>query len=423
MSPTGLDLIYDWNAGGGPAPLPPRPVEVVDETLRDGLQSPSIVDPSIEDKIRMLHCQARLGVHASDIGLPGAGPRAVASALALAREIVSAKLPLEPYCAARTVIADIDPIIEITQKTGLRIGAATFIGSSPIRHFAEGWDLDRLLRTTEEAIGYALAHDVPVMYVTEDTTRARPDILRALYTAAVRCGARRVCVADTVGYATPEGTARVVRFVRGVLEETGEDVAIEYHGHRDRGLSLANALAAYLAGADRVHGTILGMGERVGNAPLDLLLINLKLLGWLDTNVAALPEYVELVSRACHWPIPHNYPAFGRDAFRTGTGVHAAAVIKAQRKGDTDLADRVYSSIPAGMLGLKQVIEVGPMSGESNVVYWLETHGYEAPRPLVEHLFHLAKQRETVFDDAELAAAIAAFGGPTRAPARGSGGT
>ncbi len=421
VRPSDPDLIYDWNMGDDPPLRPPRPVEVVDETLRDGLQCPSIVDPSIEDKIAMLHLQARLGVHGSDIGLPGAGPRAVASALALAREIVSARLPLDPYCAARTVTADIDPIIEITQKTGLRIGAALFIGSSPIRHFAEGWDLDRLLRTTEEAIGHALAHDVPVMYVTEDTTRARPEILRRLYETAVRCGARRVCVADTVGHATPEGTARVVRFVRGVLDETGEDVAIEFHGHRDRGLSLSNALAAYLAGADRVHGTILGMGERVGNAPLDLLLVNLKLLGWLDSNVGVLREYVDLVSRACHLPVPCNYPAFGRDAFRTATGVHAAAVIKAKRKGNTDLADRIYSSVPAGMLGLEQIIEVGPMSGESNVVHWLEAHGHEASRPLVEHLFHLAKQRERVFDDGELAAAVDEFRArPARAVRQGS---
>lgn len=403
------ELVYDWNTGGGPPPPPPRRVEVVDETLRDGLQSPSVTDPPIEEKLRALHFQAKLGVHGNDIGLPGAGPRAAESTLALAREIVRAKLPIEPYCAARTHRSDIDPIIEITQKTGLRIEAATFIGSSPIRQYAEDWDLDRLLRTTEEAVTYAVRHGVPVLYVTEDTTRARPEVLEKLYTAAVHCGARRVVVADTVGHATPEGTARVVAFIRGVVDRTGEKVGVDWHGHRDRDLAVANALAAYVAGADRVHGTILGIGERVGNAPLDLILINLKLLGWLDVDLTSLPEYAALVSRVCRVPLPPNYPALGRDAFRTGTGVHAAAVIKAQKKGDAWLADRVYSSIPAGMLGLRQVIEVGPMCGESNVVYWLESRGHEAEPPLVQHILRLAKQREAVFEDAELNAIVADF--------------
>ncbi len=407
--PSERDLIYDWNAGEGEPTRPPRRVQVVDETLRDGLQSPSVTDPPIEEKIRALHFQARLGVHGNDIGLPGAGPRAKEAALALAREIARSKLAIEPYCAARTHKDDIDPIIEITQHTGLRIEAATFIGSSPIRVYAEDWDLDRLLRHTEEAVTYATRNGVPVMYVTEDTTRARPEILRRLYRTAIECGARRVCVSDTVGHATPEGATRVIRFIREVVDATGEKVGVDWHGHRDRDLGVANALAALMAGADRVHGTILGVGERVGNAPLDLILINLKLLGWLDSDLTALPAYCALVSHACRVPIPYNYPALGRDAFRTGTGVHAAAVIKAKKKGDAWLADRVYSSVPAGMLGLRQEINVGPMCGESNVIYWLTEHGYEPERPLVEHIYRLAKQREAVFEDAELEGVIRAF--------------
>ena len=407
--PSERDLIYDWNVGEAGPLRPPRPVQVVDETLRDGLQSPSVTDPPIEEKIRALHFQARLGIHGNDIGLPGAGPRAKEAALALANEIARAKLPIEPYCAARTHRDDIDPIIDISQKSGLEIEAATFIGSSPIRQYAEGWDLDRLLKHTEEAVIYSTRNGVPVMYVTEDTTRARPEILRRLYTKAVECGARRVCVSDTVGHATPEGAARLIAFIRGVVDATGEKVGVDWHGHRDRDLGVANALAALLAGADRVHGTILGVGERVGNAPLDLILINLKLLGWLDPDLTALPEYCALVSRSCRVPIPHNYPALGRDAFRTGTGVHAAAVIKAKKKGDSWLADRVYSSVPAGMLGLKQEINVGPMCGESNVIYWLTEHGHEPDRPLVEHVFRLAKQREAVFEDAELELVVLEF--------------
>jgi 2-isopropylmalate synthase len=418
--PSERDLIYDWNTGEDAPPRPPRRVQVVDETLRDGLQSPSVTDPPIEKKIEALHFQARLGVHGNDIGLPGAGPRAKESTLALAAEIVRAKIQIEPYCAARTHKNDIDPIIDITQRTGLRIEAATFIGSSPIRQYAEDWDLDRLLHHTEEAVTYCTRNSVPVMYVTEDTTRARPEILRQLYTKAVECGARRVCVSDTVGHATPEGAARVIRFIREVVDATGETVGVDWHGHRDRDLGVANALAALMAGADRVHGTILGVGERVGNAPLDLILINLKLLGWLDSDLSCLPEYAALVSESCRVPIPYNYPALGRDAFRTGTGVHAAAVIKARKKGDDWLADRVYSSVPAGMLGLRQAIDVGPMCGESNVIHWLTEHGHEPDRALVTHLFGLAKGREAVFSDQELEEAVRAFREPSsRAGARG----
>ena len=408
-NPSERELIYDWNTGDGPPAKPPRRVQVVDETLRDGLQSPSVADPPIEDKIRALHFQAKLGVHGNDIGLPGAGPRAKEATLALAREMARAKLPIEPYCAARTHKNDIDPIIDITQQTGLRIEAATFIGSSPIRQYAEDWDLEKLLQHTEEAVTYSVKNGVPVMYVTEDTTRARPDILRRLYTAAIECGARRICISDTVGHATPDGAARLVGFLREVVDATGETVGVDWHGHRDRDLGVANALAALLAGADRVHGTILGVGERVGNAPLDMILINLNLLGWLECDLTTLPDYAALVSRACRVPIPYNYPALGRDAFRTGTGVHAAAVIKAEKKGDAWLADRVYSSVPAGMLGLKQEINVGPMCGESNVIYWLTSRGHAAERPLVEHIFRLAKQRETVFEDNELEGLVREF--------------
>ncbi len=404
--PSERDLIYDWNVGEGVPERPPRRVQVVDETLRDGLQSPSVADPPIAEKIRALHLQARIGVHGNDIGLPGAGPRAKEAALALAKEIATAKLPIEPYCAARTLRADIDPVIEISQLAGLRIEAATFIGSSPIRQYAEDWDLDRMLRHTEEAVTYSVRNGVPVMYVTEDTTRARPEILRRLYRTAIECGARRVCVADTVGHATPEGAARLVGFIRELVDSTGEKVGVDWHGHRDRDLAVANALAALRAGADRVHGTILGIGERVGNAPLDLILVNLRLLGWLESDLTALPEYCQLVSRACRVPIPYNYPVLGKDAFRTATGVHAAAVIKAKRKGNDWLADRVYSSVPADWLGLRQKIDVGPMCGESNVVCWLVEHGHDPEPKLVEHLFRLAKQRETVFEDLELEALV-----------------
>ena len=209
------ELVYDWNAAAGASgPGAARPVQLDDETLRNSLQSPSVRDPSIEAKIRILHLMAELGIHTADLGLPGAGPRAVADVRALAREIVQAGLPIGANCAARTVRADIEPIARISQEVGLPIEACTFIGSSPIRQYAEGWSIDRMLKATEDAVSFAVAEGLPVMYVTEDTTRARPEVLERLYGLAIACGARRLCIADTVGHATPAGARAVVRFVR-----------------------------------------------------------------------------------------------------------------------------------------------------------------------------------------------------------------
>ena len=399
------DLIHDWNTVGDAfdyASL--RPVELDDETLRDGLQSPSVRDPSIEDKIRILHLMDALGIHTADIGLPGAGPRAVADVRALAREIADARLSIGANCAARTVRADIEPIARISQEVGIPIEACTFIGSSPVRQYAEDWTLDRMLAVTEDAVRFAVAEGLPVMYVTEDTTRARPETLKRLYGSAIDHGARRICLADTVGHATPNGVRQLVRFVkREIVAPSGEDVKVDFHGHRDRGLGVPNTLAAIEEGVDRVHGTALGIGERVGNTEMDLLLVNLKLLGLHDYDLTRLGEYCELVSRATGVPLPANYPVLGDDAFRTGTGVHAAAIIKARQKGDEWLADLVYSGVPAAQFGRRQKIEISHMSGMSNVRYWLAEHGYDASDDaLCRRVFDLAKASGHTLSEAEV---------------------
>jgi 2-isopropylmalate synthase len=240
------------------------------------------------------------------------------------------------------------------------------------------------------------------MYVTEDTTRSDPETLRRLFVAAIDAGASRICIADTVGHATPAGARAVVRFAAGVVAASGADVGIDWHGHRDRDMGTINSLAALEAGASRVHGTILGIGERVGNTPMDLLLVNLVLMGWVQRDLVHLNDLVQAVSDATGEPIPDNYPVFGRDAFRTATGVHAAAVVKAFHKGDEDLADTVYSGVPARLVGRSQQIEIGPMSGRSNVVFWLERHGITAEDELVERIFRRAKASSTVLTEQEV---------------------
>lgn len=401
------DVIFDWNQFSK-TKKPSHPFVLNDETLRDGLQSPSITDPPLEDKITLLHLMESLGIAAADIGLPGAGIHVVKTVEALAKEIQTQKLNLKPNCAARTAIQDIKPIVEISQRVGIEIEVMAFIGSSPIRLYTEGWDESLMLKRVHDSIQFAVKNHLPACLVTEDTIRANPELLKKLYGAALDEGAKRICLCDTVGHATPDGARALVRFAREeILDAKGAtDVEIDWHGHNDRGHALTNAIAAIEAGANRVHGTALGIGERCGNTAMDQLISNLYLLGWFSHDLKDLVKYCQLASKACKHPIPDNYPIIGRDAFRTATGVHAAAVIKAQRKGDAWLADRVYSGVPASYFGLKQVIEVGPVSGESNVVYWLKQHKIDPEPEKVAAVFKKAKKADHVLSDEEILEAL-----------------
>jgi 2-isopropylmalate synthase len=401
------DLIHDWNTfTGDEIPIGQR-VMLNDETLRDGLQNPSVRDPSIAEKIEILHLMESLGIETVNIGLPGAGARAYADTEALAREIATARMKIRPNCAARTHVNDIKPIIEISERVGFAIEAATFIGSSPIRRLVEDWTVDHLQRTTEEAVKFAVSAGLPVMYVTEDTIRTDPPTVITLYSTAIRSGAHAVVLCDTVGHATPRGAYNLVKFViEEVVKPSGEKIRLDWHGHNDRGLAIANSLAAIAGGANQVHAAALSLGERVGNTPMELMLVNLRLLGLIDHDLSKLKQYSETVAKATHTKIPPNYPVVGRDAFRTATGVHAAAIVKAYKKDDHELANSIYSGVPSHLFGLEQVIEIGPMSGKSNVLYWLEKRGIPASDELVERIYGAAKKSERVLTDEEILALL-----------------
>jgi len=400
------ELIYDWNRALPFELLPNRAVLLNDETLRDGLQSPSVRDPSIEEKIKILHLMEALGINSLDIGLPGAGQRAVEHAEALAREIASKRMKIQANCAARTHENDIRPIAEIMQRIGLKIAAATFIGSSPIRRYTEDWTEDFLLETTEKAVKFAVSLGLDVMYVTEDTSRCDPKMVKRLYATAINCGARTIVVCDTAGHATPMGAYALVKYVvQEIVKPSGEKIRVDWHGHCDRGFAVANSVAALAAGADCVHACALGTGERVGNTQMDQMLVNLKLMGippWDTQDLTKLRDYCETVSRATGVPIPPNYPVVGEDAFRTATGVHAAAVIKAYKKNDVELANAVYSGVPSQLFGMQQVIDIGPMSGKSNVLFWLERHGIAVSEDLVERIYKRAKSSDHTLSEAEI---------------------
>ena len=396
------ELINDWNG------LPPKDARIPllnDETLRDGLQSPSVRDPDIAAKRDLIHRLARMGVDAVDLGMPGAGPKALAAVRALMVEIRDHRLRIAPNVAVRTLEADLVQVAEIQQRAGMPLEAGAFLGSSPIRMDVEGWDLGFLVATAREAVAFCRRHEVPVMMVTEDSTRARPDVLKAIYDAALDEGAQSICLSDTCGHATPDGVLRLVRFIKDEVVKD-RSVRIDWHGHNDRGLGVANAIAAFEAGADRLHGCILGIGERCGNVALDQLMINLHLMGFPKGDLSDLPALAELVAELCDVRIPANYPVLGRDAFRTGTGVHAAAIVKALHRGDVELADAVYSGVPAALVGRRQEIEIGPLAGHSNVVYWLEMNGYDPSPPRVDRILQVAKNSPRILSEAEIRAVL-----------------
>jgi 2-isopropylmalate synthase len=401
------DLIFDWNEVNRKGRILPRNATFFDETLRDGLQNPSVVDPGIEEKLKILHLMEDLGIHVADVGLPGSSKRAFEDVLRICKEVVDCKMKIKIACAGRTVVGDITPMIEVSQRAGIPVEVYAFIGSSPIRQYAEDWDVNLIAKRSAEAIDVAVKAGLPVAYVTEDTTRSRPEVLTTLFRTAIDHGASRLCLSDTVGHATPDGVRNLIQFTRNVVAGTGvKEIGLDWHGHNDRGLALENAIWAFEYGADRVHATGLGIGERVGNAQMELLLLNLKLLGQIDQDLTKLLEYCQTVARAVKWDVPINYPLVGRDAFRTATGVHAAAIIKAMAKGDKWLADRIYSGVPAGMIGRHQEICIGFMSGASNVNYWLKERNIPGDDDLVSEILKAAKQQDHIMTEDEVMAVV-----------------
>ena len=410
-------LIYDWNEIGYSIDRKdgnhPHELWFDDETLRDGLQSPSARNPTIEQKIELIDYMERLGIQKVDLGLPGAGPYHVDHIDSMLQHMGEHGYELRPGCAVRTVVSDIEPLVDLQAKHEKEIQASAFLGTSPIRQFAEGWNMEKIISTAEKAVTFAVDNNIPVMFVTEDTTRSKPEEIKEVYSRAIELGADRICVCDTCGHVTPNGVRKLLGFIQEeVIPDSGvkrREIEVNWHGHQDRGLGVANNLAAYEAGADVIHGTALGVGERAGNAPLDQTLVNLSLMGVISNDLTSLNEYSRKAHEYIEVALPHNYPVFGEDAFETGTGVHASAVIKAMNKGDNWLADRVYSGVPAGDFGLQQVIRIGHMSGRSNVIHWLERNGYKPEDGLVSHMFEVAKSKRRMMTDEEVHLAISDF--------------
>ncbi len=397
--------IYDWN----PQTKLKTKIELVDESLRDALQSPSVHIPSIEEKIKIIDYLEELKVARVDLGLPGAGQKACEEAVVLARHIVGQKYSIKPYCCLRTHIKDIEALASICDKAKTEIGAYTFVGTSPIRQYVENWTVSSLMDTVRVAIQRGNELGLAMTFITEDTTRTPPKILRELFLQAIDLGSVRIVLCDTVGHSTPEGVIKIVKWTRNLIASTKRSVSIDWHGHNDRGLGVINALVALEAGCLGVHGSALGVGERTGNSSLDQIIVNLDLLGKFSGNPAVLVPFVKFCAQAYGIEIPANYPVAGRDAFRTSTGVHASAILKASKKGASNMADAIYSSVPAHRFGCEQVIEIGPMSGKANVSYWLEKNGYKASAELINQILIVAKNSQTILTSNELEKIVSQF--------------
>lgn len=401
------ELIFDWNTTRERRPSAPS-VAVLDDTLRDGLQNASVRKPSLDERKDLLRRLARLGVEAVNLGLPAASTVAFEETLWLCQTLAEERSTLRVACAGRTLVTDMQPIVELRDRTGLPIEAHCFVGSSPIRLLTEAWTAGDLEKRSAEALDTVVRAGLEATFVTEDTTRTPPETLERLWANALDHGASRLCLCDTVGHATPDGARRLLDFARSVLERAGARAQLDWHGHNDRGLALAVALAAAEAGADRIHATALGIGERVGNTPLELLLLNLRLAGRWSHSFEELGEYCRAVAHAVGWTIPKNYPLLGDNAFRTATGVHAAAILKAETRG-RELSDQVYSSVPAAWVGRTQEICIGHMSGAANVRAWLARHDHPQTPALIDHILQQARRREQVLTDQEVEALVRTF--------------
>ena len=236
-------LIYDWNPKGDQ----PEPAGLLlnDETLRDGLQSPSVKAPTIDQKLASCTCSIASASIPPTSGCPAPVHTSSRTSSASPREI--RRMPTEGAGELRRADPGRRHPADRRHRPahGLPIECCCFIGSSPIRRYAEDWTVDYLQRCTEEAVGFAVRQGLTVMYVTEDTTRSDPDTLRRLFSTAIRAGASRLCIADTVGHATPDGARAIVRFVKSIVEEHGGGVGIDWHGHRDRDMGTINSIAAH----------------------------------------------------------------------------------------------------------------------------------------------------------------------------------
>jgi 2-isopropylmalate synthase len=362
-----------------------------DETIRDGLQAPGIPVPSTTIKARLIELMVSAGIGAVNVGFPGASPAAARSCIELVQCIEQRRLHIQPACCGRTHDDDIAAIRDVAETAQTSIEAYAFVAVSPVRHIVENWTVESIERRIRNSAAACRRSGIDFVLVLEDATRSERNILSRVFSTAASQGIGRVVLCDTVGCADPDSTRKLVDWTSDHFAAAGWPVKIDWHGHNDRGLALINSLTALEAGCDRIHGTVLGIGERAGNAAIDQIILN-RHLGNNDTfDLKALRRYSEYAANVLDLDIPSNYPGLGSDVFKTSAGVHAAAILKARHSGGVELMDRVYSSVPASDLGRCQEVVIDSSSGGSNVEFWLLEHGHTPTAECVARILNAAK--------------------------------
>ena len=372
----------------------------IEEDTRDALQSARAVQPSTLQRKKLLDLSAKVGVHFAFLGFPAASRREADQCVALVEHIATQRLEIEPVLMARALESDIEPILGIRERSSRDVTADIFIGTSGLRLKVEGWTLDAMLGKIRKAARFASENDLNFRISLEDSTRTAPDELAKSARAAIDAGAKAIILCDTVGDCLPSGASRTTAFVMELIERAGADVDVGWHGHNDKGLSLANALASIEAGASIVSGTFTGMGERTGNIPLEQMILILSEAGNEMYDLRYLTRACELFCLSSRIEMAPGLPIVGRDAFSTSTGTHAAAIRKARAMG-RDFEDLVYSAVSAGALGRAQTLLIGPNSGRGAICAVLEEMSIPATDRTVGLVLHHCKENDRCLESAD----------------------
>lgn len=392
------DLIFDW----GEYSFPSLPISVFDTTLRDGLQSPQIKkQPTLVEKVEFLAMAEEIGIDAIEIGFPVSSEFHKNDVIKLANHAKKNKYKILLSCLSRTTIKDVQAIIDVSQKAGISVGVNLLIGSSKIRRLVEEWDIKEMEKWIRQSIELAKANNLPVEFCTEDTTRTDPKMLKCLYQIAIQHGVKRIWIADTVGIATPSSAKKICNYIKKKIIGA-KKIGLDWHGHDDKGLGVANSLIAVENGADRIQATALGIGERAGNTAMEPVLLNLVLAGSKKYNLTKLGKYSEAASKMFNIPIRDSYPAIGKLVHTTAVGMHAAAIYKAKELNRDDLAGLVYSSYNPQLVGRESNIFIGPMSGAANVEWNLDRLHIKKKPELIEKLLDKAKSENRYLTDEDI---------------------
>ena len=386
---TAGEILFTWNER--PRGIRPQ-IEIEDDTLRDGLQASFIRKPTIDEKAELIRLSAGIGARHVVLAFPASSPAEFADSQRLLSVIKDHDVPMTPWFLGRAVTEDMEPILRLRDSYGGNVGAAFFIGTSPIRRHVEKWDFGGILERIATTMDYLRRAGLPCSFSVEDASRTPPDEIEQMVELAVRYSAYSIAVCDTVGESTPHGVRLLIGFIKSIISKHSSDLKILWHGHNDRGLALANSIAAIEAGADIIGGAFLGIGERTGNTALEQVIMYLHQTRTGTFDLKGLIPYARKLAAATEFQIPVNAPVVGPQAFATCTGTHAAAVLKAAELG-TDFEDYVFSSIPASELGAMQDIGVGPTSGMANARYVLERGNMPSSAELAAELLAYAKRQ------------------------------